>query len=544
MIVFIGSGSGDEIRKCLSHAGVTDVLVYEPDGGRGEKLKTSLDSSKIHFISGTDFDHIKSDLISFFYNDQARFPKSLDAQIIALMTGEPKENFLRAYNAVLQERIADFAANEEDSFRGLLNTLKNYPEYFSLPALMDLKGIHDGKPGIVVGSGPSLTKSLPLLKKYQDHAIIFCTGSALQTLLKAGITPDYTGTLERDIGTSYAFEGMPELSDCYLVAAPVTMPETLNLYKGPTLQFHRDIGYENWVVEPHKKIAVGNSVSHLCYVGLRVLGCDPVILVGQDLCYDPTTGLSHHEEAHKYQTHVGDWLKQHGHNINIKSFEADGFEGCRQKTTDVWNGFRNIFAELIAREKGDVYNAIPPQYGIPIPLTTRLNPEEAFTRFCQKKVVKKSLEKERLASRKVDSSVAGTKERLLRARRNLAALSQTALAVKREISEFVLLNDITAPDRGYEKKFQDFMQKLENYQLQILNFDAGFFDSHIMPLISTSHVRIGYELAQSLHHEKDLISRTFRQLALIMEWYGLLHHWCSRAHELIEHLNKTKWKFW
>ncbi|EGZ6164559.1 motility associated factor glycosyltransferase family protein, partial [Campylobacter coli] len=49
---------------------------------------------------------------------------------------------------------------------------------------------------IVVSAGPSLTKQLPLLKAYQDKAVIFCADGALSMLEKKGIVPDYVTNLD------------------------------------------------------------------------------------------------------------------------------------------------------------------------------------------------------------------------------------------------------------------------------------------------------------------------------------------------------------
>ncbi len=43
---------------------------------------------------------------------------------------------------------------------------------------------------------PSLAKQLPLLKAYQDKAVIFCADGALSMLEKEGIIPDYVTNLD------------------------------------------------------------------------------------------------------------------------------------------------------------------------------------------------------------------------------------------------------------------------------------------------------------------------------------------------------------
>lgn len=52
-------------------------------------------------------------------------------------------------------------------------------------------------PVYVVGNGPSLDNSLNFIKETQEKAIIISAGTALQTLLKHGITPDFHTLVER-----------------------------------------------------------------------------------------------------------------------------------------------------------------------------------------------------------------------------------------------------------------------------------------------------------------------------------------------------------
>ncbi|WP_141044921.1 motility associated factor glycosyltransferase family protein, partial [Campylobacter coli] len=59
---------------------------------------------------------------------------------------------------------------------------------------------------IIVSTGPSLTKQLPLLKQYANKATIFCADSAYPILAKHNIKPDYVCMLERDDIVSKCFD--------------------------------------------------------------------------------------------------------------------------------------------------------------------------------------------------------------------------------------------------------------------------------------------------------------------------------------------------
>lgn len=86
----------------------------------------------------------------------------------------------------------------------------------------------------MVGNGPSLDESIELIREYQDKVIIFAAGTALQSLMNAGIKPDFHVIVERTLSvyqvlTNTTTDDM--LSDMNLLSVEVVYPDTLNHYK-------------------------------------------------------------------------------------------------------------------------------------------------------------------------------------------------------------------------------------------------------------------------------------------------------------------------
>ncbi|MCR2096045.1 6-hydroxymethylpterin diphosphokinase MptE-like protein, partial [Campylobacter upsaliensis] len=61
------------------------------------------------------------------------------------------------------------------------------------------------KNAIIVSTGPSLMKQLPLLKEYREKALIFCADSAYPILAKHNIKPDFVCMVERSDFTAEFF---------------------------------------------------------------------------------------------------------------------------------------------------------------------------------------------------------------------------------------------------------------------------------------------------------------------------------------------------
>ncbi|EOH3956302.1 motility associated factor glycosyltransferase family protein, partial [Campylobacter jejuni] len=94
-----------------------------------------------------------------------------------------------------------------DALQGIEQFVYNLPQMITHSSYKELlskrKGISDT--AIIVSTGPSLTKQLPLLKKYASKATIFCADSSYPILAKHGIKPDYVLSLERIPLTSEFF---------------------------------------------------------------------------------------------------------------------------------------------------------------------------------------------------------------------------------------------------------------------------------------------------------------------------------------------------
>lgn len=86
-----------------------------------------------------------------------------------------------------------------DGLAHLIHNVKNGVPFFVADS--QLKKPYQKLPLYIVGNGPSLDASVELLKKAQGSAIIFAVGSALATLLKVGVTPDFHVIVERTRST-------------------------------------------------------------------------------------------------------------------------------------------------------------------------------------------------------------------------------------------------------------------------------------------------------------------------------------------------------
>ena len=157
-----------------------------------------------------------------------------------------------------------------------------------LPELRDYKNIFSNVPAVIVSAGPSLAKNIDALKSVQDRAVIFCVGAAYKTLYENGITPDFCVLIER-IDTSHHYT-FPNNKDVNIIIEPFTN------YKVFMTKFKRyltSVSYEtssnHWFEQLKNKtpdnFEAKGTVSYQALYSAKYMGCNPLILLGQDLAY-------------------------------------------------------------------------------------------------------------------------------------------------------------------------------------------------------------------------------------------------------------------
>lgn len=542
-VLVIGSSGLQYVKPFFDRGECGNILVYEPQD------QTSYQSlhEKIHVITGQDSNELRAQICKYFSEDLSRLSAVQNTDIIweqPQETNEKRRTLLESFVTYFHEEAEQFellrVGTDEDSFRGLMNTLENFSSYFSLPSIYDLKNIFSGKVGVMVGSGPSLKFHLSYLKQNQNKVVIFCCDSALKVLLEAGVIPDFVTTTERMGDSRYLFEGMPELPSTFLLGPVVTDPLTFDAYKGPKIHLERDAGFENWVIEQKNALNIGISPSHLGYVGLKILGCNPVYLLGQDCACDPQTQETYNQGV---SNHIVSFLNSIKHDKEMAYGEVIGHDGKIKMSIAYWREVAKLFASIISSHPGDVFNAIPIDYGVPVARTKRIDPDEVMRGFSlleefDKKNKILSVLNSRMSSRDILSEAS---VKLNNIKAGMQDLQKFSLQVMRDISKIYLRYSISPP---HTQIYQTFFSQLEKHHAEILSFREGFFDKHLYPLMSVAHTQTGIGISRLNHTSLDYAKSMTAKLNLIFEWYRNIHFWTSRSIELLDWYNEERWHYW
>lgn len=444
------------------------------------------------------------------------------------------DQFAQTVTEVFQSTVAQILKrvqpNEEDAFWGFLNTLDNMPGYASWPDIRDIENIYKGHVGVVISTGPSLKFILPELKKHRENVILFACDSSVKGLLKEGITPDFVATTERLGDCYHLFKDLPALPHTALLGFDVVPKKGFAAWQGPKLKIDWDAGFLDWFATTGKKVHVANcpSVSHLCYLGLRILGCDRIVLAGQDLCFDPQSGKSHTENVDEFLLQVGDdQIEINGSKTPL--YNVTGYDGLPKLTTSVWHGFAKSFSALIKRYGGEVFHALPEGHGIPIPGATRAEPHQVLSKLCSQKPDRTKHHFVFTEAPPLPPDLSVLKQTHLA----LTDFSQTALACLRQISIAWRDHDTRVKGRNHETYFRVFFAELDAILEDIQEHHDGFFQKKFLRLIMNSYLGLMIEKKQQEATNPDFIPRTLELIQIYFKIFNLIHLWASRSLEAI-----------
>ena len=186
----------------------------------------------------------------------------------------------------LVEHNFNFQVKNMYSFFNL--TLRNLDKKYQLKKLSDYKDALKDFPAIIVSAGPSLSKNIDALKNVKDKAVLFCVGTALGTLYKNGITPDFVNVIER-VNTSHHYN-LPVSKDISFICEQFTESSYIDIpFKERFLTNSLENDDARWFLEKAEADFVpfetkGTVAYHALY-SAYYLGCNPIILIGQDLAY-------------------------------------------------------------------------------------------------------------------------------------------------------------------------------------------------------------------------------------------------------------------
>ncbi|EDO7657238.1 DUF115 domain-containing protein [Campylobacter coli] len=346
--------------------------------------------------------------------------------------------------------IRNLGSNSDLSFECYSHLLQNIPSMLeSIPfqrILSERKNKFEN--AIVVSAGPSLAKQLPLLKAYQEKAVIFCADGALSMLEKKGIVPDYVTNLDfTDLAMKF-FQNKENKTSLNVLSC-ATHPSLVCLLDNKSVILRDDPLYQRFNLNDFGYIDTGTHVSHFSYTLALALGFKNIIMIGQDLAFD--------EEGNSHSKGF-DFGEKFSGEENIDKLKVPAYGGKGEVLTHItWNDYRIKLEYLFAcnDQKAKFYNAT--EGGARINFTEELSFKECCEKLLTKEKPKFELPKS-LTKNRSDKLLVKFKEKIQKDQDNAKRFLDDALALK-QILENILSKDFLLPLEFLEKVYQN----IENF---------------------------------------------------------------------------------
>lgn len=397
LAIFYGLGLGNQLLDVAREMGSKPIgyIIIEPSVERFfaalsvRDLSGPLSTNGVTWLINKTPDEVYNDIYLMMFDTWVGPRRTMSSTYKNKKVVEMNQDYFKSLDVQIKNAANVFYhsfGDQNDCFTGIRYTYKNLDFIQNTPGLVQLKDKFKGLPAVVVATGPSLTKSLPKLKKIKDKCVIISADASYSILMKEGITPHFVASLERHIDTVKFFDGVKkdDKTPTHLVAFPLSPKETLKIFDGPKLAVYRNYSYYHYLENklPKGMILCGHSVAHMCCKIADMLGCSGIYLIGQDLAYDPETlqthasGISHgsdvkmtEEELKKYskETGKGDVYKVAG---NLHEYVY---------TNDLWSYFAKEYITEQKQTTAPIVNLT--EGGLKIPMVPWEDINTVFAKF-------------------------------------------------------------------------------------------------------------------------------------------------------------------
>ncbi|EDP7153588.1 DUF115 domain-containing protein [Campylobacter jejuni] len=361
VLYFYGFGNGILFKALLQNKNHQHIVVFEKDIEiiwimfHILDFSSELQSARLMVLQTSSLD------IEFFSNFCSSKPFFQFSRIYFLeLMSHYYERFhedILGLNKKLAENfknsIVSHGNDPLDALQGIEQFVYNLPQMITHPSYKELlskrKNLSDT--AIIVSTGPSLTKQLPLLKKYASKATIFCADSSYPILAKHGIKPDYVCMLERDEIVAECFNNdFGEFDkDILFIVKSVTHPHTIKYLQKNNRAFILVSTYASFIqylkLDYFGYFNMGFSVAHMNFLLTIHLKYKNIILIGQDLAY-AKDGQTHSQGFIHANLHNGDYERD----LDRFSTTAYGGNG-KVQSSEIWTLFRHNFEKDIVNIK-------------------------------------------------------------------------------------------------------------------------------------------------------------------------------------------------
>lgn len=299
-VFFYGVGMGYHIEKFCKDWPDKKYTLYEPEQSiflsflKERQLKNLSLANCKGIYAGSSQEEIECFLQQYVnqINGEVLF---ITLPSYERIFGSGYKSFLETFRIAVMNKKTSLQAQTHFQKLWTTNSIRNFKEVInSSNILKDKKRYFAGKPAIIAAAGPSLEDELENLRfiKEKGLAYIFSVGSAINTLVSNGILPHAVCIYDPGPNTSEVIRKVKEQDlNIPLIYGSSVYYGAVQDYPG--CKFHmltsQDTISQYYLKDKDGKklqtIIDAPSIAIIALQMLVLLGCNPIILVGQNFAY-------------------------------------------------------------------------------------------------------------------------------------------------------------------------------------------------------------------------------------------------------------------
>ena len=344
--------------------------------------------------------------------------------------------------------------------------------------LSDIKDSAKNKPAIILSAGPSLEKNINLLKECKDKFFIISGGRTLSKLEKINVKPDLCVIIDGD-EISYDIVKDNIKIDTPLVFCNATNEKIVQEHIGKKIYDSTGIDFISPIIKKNQRgLFGGGSVAHACINTAINIGCNPIILIGQDLAYT-------NDKVHANFCELTEDKYKHEEVLeNVKSendIYVDDIYGNKVRTSRSLNMFRENI-EKIVKNNPNVKFINATEGGANIKGTEVITLREAINKYSLKENIEKNINLVETLSDDEKEMVLGEFNKSV----------EYLKEIKRKCNESIKLNK-KIKDVYNRKDYKEYntidkkMQKLED-EINELYIKANYIKTLVYPIVVNAEI--------------------------------------------------------
>lgn len=293
-IIFIfGMGLAYELKEIIKRDYKKTYFIVEPDV---HIFRVMLENLDMEFLTKHNLSLMVTDDPQTINNDFNNLVKENNKTSINLIV-------LPSYQLIYKDLVdktfelikrtilslgSNFVTNINSGKQWAMNYSNNLKYLYDTQPIETLKKTCKGVPAVIVGAGPSVEENLEHIKKIWNKALIVPAGNGLSVLEKSGIKAHLAGAMDGWQDSEKIFKDLCINKDINLLYSSQVFSLIPNLIKGHKFllnQVEMDIQINNNLKWDYSGRFSGPSITNVLAFVLSNIGCDPIIFLGQDLCY-------------------------------------------------------------------------------------------------------------------------------------------------------------------------------------------------------------------------------------------------------------------